>query len=644
VFKPKIGILALAAVVLLLLPTLVRAQTTAQATLSSPELGEFPKITAFLDVRDAQGFFISSLTPDNVRVLEDGQELFAAELVETRPGAQIVVAVNIGSSFAIRDGEGFTRYDYVSGAMTAWANTLAGENIDDLSLVTPAGVLFSHQMDADAWGTVWGNYQPDFENAASSLEYLSQALDIAADPTPNPGMGRAVLFLTPAFPAGSADLIQSLADRARLSNIRVYVGLIDSPSIFGTEEAAQLQSLAAQTGGSFFTFSGVEPLPDLNSLIESARRVYQLGYNSHIGGGGTHEFGVIVSAPQGEIRSPVQSFELELRPPNPIFVSPPSQIVRAIPEEADIAPENLEPRQYVLEIVIDFPDTIQREIVRTALYANGEFVAENLEPPFDQFNVDLTTFETSELVTFKVEAVDELGLVGTSIDTPVQITVQRPDRSLLSVLTRNATTLTLGIAALAGAVLLVVLVLAGRLRPRRIGERRRKRADYNDPVTQPLGISEEEAVEEPKTSPLTKLARRLPTARLRWPQRRTQLEPFGYLVPVDEDGEPQPGGIITITTQELTFGRDPELATVPLDNPAVEELHARLWRDKEGEFHIADQNSVAGTWVNYAPVSAEGCGVEHGDLIHVAKVGFRFTLSRPTNPRRAVVTKVEEQE
>jgi hypothetical protein len=351
-----------------------------------------------------------------------------------------------------------------------------------------------------------------------------------------------------------------------------------------------------------------------------------------------------VSAPQGEIRSPVQSFELELRPPNPIFVSPPSQIVRSIPEDADIAVENLEPREYVFEIVIDFPDTIPREIVRTALYANGEFVAENLEPPFDQFDLDLTNFEASELVVLKVEAVDELGLVGASIDTQVQITVQRPDRSLLAVLTRNAATLTIGVVGLAGAVLLVVLVLAGRLRPRQIGTRRRKRAGYNDPVTQPLGISEEEAVEEPKTSPLTRFARRLPTARLRWPQRRSQLEPFGYLVPVNEDGEPQPGGIISITTQELTFGRDPELATIPMDNPAVEELHARLWRDKEGKFHIADQNSVAGTWVNYAPVSPEGCEVEHGDLIHVAKVGFRFTLSRPTNPRRAVVTKIEEDE
>ena len=54
-------------------------------------------------------------------------------------------------------------------------------------------------------------------------------------------------------------------------------------------------------------------------------------------------------------------------------------------------------------------------------------------------------------------------------------------------------------------------------------------------------------------------------------------------------------------------------------------------------------NSVAGTWVNYAPVSISGSQLQHGDLIHIAKKGFRFTLSRPTRPRRTVVTPLNDE-
>jgi hypothetical protein len=594
-------------------------------------------------VRDAQGFFISSLQPENVKIVEDSQQLMAAEMVELRPGAQIVVAVGVGDSFGIRDSQGNTRFDFIRAAMLAWAGVMAEDDIDDLSIVAPEGTLATHQENPNDWALAWQDYQPALEGATSSPDVLSIALDVVSDPIPNPGMGRAVLFLTPALPVSEAGLLQSLADRAIQSNVRVYVGMVDSPSLFEGPEAQQLQALATQTGGRFFAFSGSEPLPDFQNLLESARRIYRVGYNSRIAAGGMHEFGVIVQAPQGEIRTEVKSFSLELKAPNPIFVTPPNQIVRYIPEDAAVEIENLVPREYNLEIVIEFPDTIQREIVQTILYANNEFLTENNQPPFDQFTVDLTQFEASELIMFRVEAVDELGMVGTSIDTPVQITIQQPDRSFIAVLARNAPMLAIGITVFAGVVLLLVLVLAGRLRPRRIGERRRRRAAKLDPVTQPLSLIEEHQPDEEKQGSLLRFASRLPTSRLRWPQRRGKADVFAYLVKIDEEGEPEPGNIFSIITPETTFGSDPEQATVKLDSPAVESLHARLWRNEEGDFIIADKDSVAGTWINYAPVSMDGCRVEHGDLIHIAKTGFRFTLTNPTRPRRPVVTPLEDE-
>jgi hypothetical protein len=113
-------------------------------------------------------------------------------------------------------------------------------------------------------------------------------------------------------------------------------------------------------------------------------------------------------------------------------------------------------------------------------------------------------------------------------------------------------------------------------------------------------------------------------------------------VQVDEDGKIKAETEYPITSSELTFGSDPAVSVLTVKDPAVEPLHTRVWRDESGKFWVADMDSVAGTWLNYAPVSTSGSPLEHGDLVHVAKRGYRFTLSRPTRPRRTVVTSLRK--
>jgi hypothetical protein len=639
VFKPIGRMIALVAGVFLISNS-ASAQAVPRAVLSAPNMEEFPRITYYLDIKDAQGIFMPGLGSSDITIIEDNV-LLGGQINEIRPGAQIVVAFNPGAAFSIVDFEGNNRLYYVSQALEYWWNTQAEPDLDDLSLVTSGGVLLSHSNTPSEWIEAWSTYDPPLNTSIPSLEVLASALELVSDPTSQPGMGRAVLFLTPTLSPDWGEAIQSMADRATQSNIRVHIGLIDSPSLFTSTSAAQLQALALQTGGQFFAFSNTEPIPDFQQMFESSRRIYQLAYRSQVNTTGTHTFSVTVNTPIGEITSDLISFEIQLRPPNPIFVELPSQIVRAIPDDADIATENLEPREYPIEVVVEFPDTIQRTLTRTALFANGLIVAENTSPPYDQFNLDLTPFASSEEVILMVEALDELGMTGNSIDIPVQITIQRPEQGLLPTLARNVTVVSLGFVGLAGVVLLLVLVLAGRIRPRRIGERRKARAAYDDPVTQPIRQIEEQ--HEMEKNVLARVRSRLPAAKLRWPQRAsTRQEPFAYLIRISEEGVPDPGSVFQVTTPEITFGSDPSEAVVLLENPAIEPLHSRLWRDDDGGFHIADQESVAGTWLNYAPVTKMGCQVEHGDLIHVAKVGFRFTLEKPTQPRQTVVVRKQE--
>ena len=124
---------------------------------------------------------------------------------------------------------------------------------------------------------------------------------------------------------------------------------------------------------------------------------------------------------------------------------------------------------------------------------------------------------------------------------------------------------------------------------------------------------------------------------LSWPQRRTAPRAFAVLERLNDLGQAAPQDSIPITSDEVTFGADPTQATVVLDDPSVEDLHARLRRDEDGSFRLADEGSVAGTWVNYAPVSANGTKVEHGDLVHIGRVGFRLMQRGSKQLRKAVI-------
>jgi pSer/pThr/pTyr-binding forkhead associated (FHA) protein len=112
---------------------------------------------------------------------------------------------------------------------------------------------------------------------------------------------------------------------------------------------------------------------------------------------------------------------------------------------------------------------------------------------------------------------------------------------------------------------------------------------------------------------------------------------MAFLTPISESGEANSSPPISIALDEITFGSDPSQVSQVIDDTSVEGAHARLQRMEAGEFRLFDLGSVAGTWINYMPVSKDGALLEHGDLIHIGRVGFRFTLRDPGRIRRPVI-------
>jgi hypothetical protein len=181
--------------------------------------------------------------------------------------------------------------------------------------------------------------------------------------------------------------------------------------------------------------------------------------------------------------------------------------------------------------------------------------------------------------------------------------------------------------------LLLVLVLGGRLHPGSPTGLKRRRRRKTDPVTQPVRMKT-----EPGGQRLQGFIHRLP-----WPQRRLAPKAFAYLLRLSDSDQGNGSAPISITSDEITFGRDPLQATHPFDDSSLEPLHARLLREADGSFRLVDEGSTAGTWINYTPVSREGARLHHGDLIHVGRVGFRFMLREPGRIRRPVVLPEERK-
>jgi hypothetical protein len=601
------------------------AQTSAYAEISAPDASAFPKISALLDVYDASGQFVGGLKPSALVALEDGTPRPVQELTEGPVGAQIVIGVNPGPALDVRDGQGVTRYQRVQQALGEWAaegQARPAEASDNLSLVTIAGPLIAHTT-PEAWLASFAAFQPDFRATTPNIQSLALSLDAALASTPQVGMKRAILFITPHMedPALEAAL-KTIGERALASRTRISIWLVDGEQYFKHPSVLLFQSLAAQTGGGFLTFSGREELPDPETYFSPLRRVYRLTYASSLTSSGEHTLSVEVNIGGASIASAPQTFSLNVQPPNPIFAALPAQLTRTAPPDDPYNTEMLVPEEQQLEIVFDFPDGHPRPIVRTVFFVDGELVAENNTAPFDKFTWDLRGYTVSGQHQLKVTATDSLGMSGESLSLPITITVVKPPSGVSALLARYRFLIVWSIVALTGLILLSIL-FGTRIRSAR-RKRKTQRQQYTDPLTQPVS-----AVVEP------------PTGKKKPRRTRPDQVPdaAACLIRLEPDGRPAPVSPIPIASPDVTIGTDPVQAAVILDEPSISPLHARIQQNLTGTgYLIFDQNSIAGTWVNYEPVTQEGYPLKHGDRVHFGHLSYRFELKNPPDISEPIIT------
>ncbi len=594
----------------------VAAQSQAQVFIYPPDLTHFPEISFLADVFDGQGAFVSNLNTENISVLENGQVLTPSSVQPLTPPLQLVVAINSSPSLSVRDSFGFSRYEKASMVIKNWAAARPSDSLDDLSLVWNGGIITSHVSPASFQNRLEG-FDPDLRNSVSGVAAISFALDVAQEKHQTEGVKPAILLVTDHLDRRGQLALEPLLNRAVDAGIRVHVWLIDSDAFLTHPGALILQDLALRTGGKYLTFTGSETLPDPEEWFARLRNSYLIKYKTALREGGDQTISVQVSSSQMAGTSPAVGFRLNILPPSALLLSPPIQIVRENPADPfDLA--GFLPKQQPIEILIEFPDHLPRKLVRTTLYVNNQIVDENLAEPFDQFSWDLTSYQASAQAEVFVEVVDELGLSQVSNPIPVQVTVVQPPGGLAGFLLRNQNAMVTISIILAGILLLGILSLGGRRGWFSIDAWKKERSRLTDPLTQPVSLS--------VAGGSSSAERGFPA--FPW-LRRKSITPNAYLVRLTADGQPMQGDPLPLIASEITFGSDPTQASHVLDDPSISPVHARIKLEAITQFRLIDQNSVAGTWVNYELIPEGGYILQHGDMVNFGKLTYRFVLSKP---------------
>ncbi len=576
-----------------------RASTDGKAEIYDFSAASFPTMRVGVDIFDENGAVIPGLKVEQVSVLEDGLSRPILSWDEQQPGARFVLALNLGPEFARRDARGESRYAKIAAHLLEWVSRSESTSQDDLHIITNTEAATISPKTLADFRDFLTAFQPALQRLTPGPETLARALTVANDPLPRAGMKRVVLFIT-SLPSSAQELsaLQDLTAQALALGIRVHVWIVGSTAYFTTSGATALKDLTIQTGGQFTVFSGQETLPDIEAYLTPLRRTYSLTYASAITTSGEHMVSVSVTHQGRSYVTAPLTFSLNVQPPKPFFLSPPTQIVRRCPGNELCDLSLLMPKKQELEIIIEFPDGHPRPLIRTILYVDGQVADQNTREPWDRFQWDLSQYTTTGQHVLQVEAVDSLGLAQISAGLPVTVIVTQPPAGWL----RRHVGWVIGAVVFLAGVVLIAILSGVRLRQFLSS---RSRSAMADVLTQPVASRK---TRRPAVPPASSKA-------------------AAFLIRVGESGQPLTAIPLPLTG-EISFGSDPVKAEIVLDDPSVSPRHACIIQDKNGQFYIRDENSLAGTWVNFERIEQPHV-LRHGDLIQIGRRSYRFHLRHP---------------
>lgn len=604
------------------------AQSGAYAELAPPSYDQFPQVTTYLDPYHGDGTFIHGLTADQITLTENGVQRPLDDFDELSPGVQLVLAINMAPPFAIQDISGQSRWGYVSNYLSDWIADNTDMESDDLSVISNDGLERTHLRDQENLLRLLDSYQPQPRETSPNLNVLAKAIDLALDPLAEEGMKRVVLFFTPPPTAEEIAALQNLTSRAQEGNVRIFSWLISAQEAFSSPGADQLKTMAEETKGRFFAFSGSETFPDLRSQFNAMRGSYLLSYNSRITSAGPHQLAISIDRDDGNINVS-RELSLHIQPPNPILITPPLEIERSNPQpdQPSTPIEAYTPDTQILEMIIEFPDGHPRELNETSLLVDGEIVQTHTSPPFDRFTWDLSQYDRDQTHYLSVQAQDSLGLSKTSVQTPVKIVVNKPEPSIGNIFQQHPMGFISLAAVLLTAAVVFSLVSRGMIQPKSLFTSIQPKMSSK---ASSLQLGREDAQPADRVRRLQTLKNKIGLS---------ENNAYATLYPYNAEAKKTHNRGIHLTQNDVSFGKNKEQVKTPLDHPTISDVHARLSVKAGGEITLSDEDSQAGTWVNFQQVPpGYKVTIQHGDVIHFGQLGFLFELAKKGGRNEVIIT------
>jgi hypothetical protein len=594
----------------------VYSQAGFNLILSQPDLTDFPKVALFLEAYDVQGKFIPSMDLNSFKVFEDGFERVVNETRLFETGLHTLVAMNLGATLSNRANASVpTRFEESVFAVASWLNELQSGAVNQYSLTSNEGILVDRLQEKEAFLFQIQNYQPNLFNFQPDFNSLSLALDIAEQPNLIPLSRDSILYITPLPLDQSLDQLTALRARAMDLRVPVNVWLVAPETAANAPAVEQLNLLASSTGGRFFFFSENAQSPDPEEYVGQLRNLYELVYTSNVSQSGAHTIAVEGFYGNQTYRTPDLQFSINLNLPTAVLVELPDEIIRSYASSAE--GRVLQPGFITLTAEYLFPDGYDRQLRSTRLYVDGEVVDENKEAPFEFFAWPLDRYQFGGEHLLSVEVEDILGFRSISPPVSVWITVESMYPPWL---TGTLKFLTSG-GWIPAAIILVGGTVAAGLRYRRRllsvspdSSERYASEDYIDPLQQSVAGVDESTDNDAESG----------TLRDQYPQGANEIRP--KLIWAGEVSSPIPGNSIVITDQQVIIGSDAEQCEIVISSMSISPKHAVLIRSEGGAVRLADLGSESGTWVNFAPVSSKGTILNHGDIVQIGKLSFRYQI------------------
>ncbi|HAF62207.1 MAG TPA: hypothetical protein DCK95_07770 [Anaerolineaceae bacterium] len=363
-----------------------------QVKIDELQTNTYPQLTLYLSVLNAQGFPITTLSPEDIVVKEDSREIQGVTLEsynnDEEPLAVAILIDTSGSMKPVGD------QDPLGDAVDAASNFIAQLNEDDqVAVITFADeveLLQDLTSNKSQIPTLLETLKP--EGATAMNDALVQALNLLS----NRSERRAIVLITDGRPMGDQDYsFDHALNLAASRSIPVY------PIGFGDVDKNQLKKLAELSGGIEQIKPDSVALSDaFSSVLALFRQQYYLAFSSQTEADGiSHEVEVQVKY-QGETQSALVNFIA--RTPITIEVTDPvadSTLTGEVNVNIDIDSANpLNKADVFIDDVLvqTSPDSSINFLWDTAQYVAGEHVLHIVA-------TDTLGFTTEKDLTYIVE-------------------------------------------------------------------------------------------------------------------------------------------------------------------------------------------------------------------------------------------------